>query len=224
MSNSIPSLINALYQRNNEQGNRLNNRLMSFTQTDDNRQPNPFNVNDSDVSLSLKAQKLSAISKEFFNGTIASNQIEALTQSLYENGFLSGDDLQSLGQTETNQSTITQSRNFVNSFLFTAANKGDDDTVSMLEPIASALANMDSGATNNQRQIEIIALDNANQILSKFTELGADDALISQFENVVDVLQTLDTLRQSDQINQGIAEYETIQNEYDALFKGNGDP
>ena len=49
------------------------------------------------VSLSYRAEKLSKISTEFFGGTIQSSQIPALTQSLYENGFLNDSEYRDLG-------------------------------------------------------------------------------------------------------------------------------
>jgi hemoglobin-like flavoprotein len=214
----LPSLISNLYQENKNLGSTLS------TQSDNDLAPNTSNpsqqAGSSELSLSIRSQKLSAISKEFFNGPIASENIAALSQSLYENGFINNQELQAMGAETPEQTTITQSKHFISSFMFEASKQGDEATLSMLEPIAQAINNMDAASTSKQRQIEVVALDNAKQMLSHLNEVGADEALIKEFENVVDVLSTLDTLRQSDRLKQGVAEYETIQNEYDDLFSG----
>jgi hemoglobin-like flavoprotein len=214
----LPSLISNLYQENKNLGSTLS------TQSDKDLAPSTSNpsqqAGSSELSLSIRSQKLSAISKEFFNGPIASENIAALSQSLYENGFINNQELQAMGAETPEQTTITQSKHFISSFMFEASKQGDEATLSMLEPIAQAINNMDVASTSKQRQIEVVALDNAKQMLAHLNEVGADEALIKAFENVVDVLSTLDTLRQSDQLKQGIAEYETIQNEYDDLFSG----
>lgn len=214
----LPSLISNLYQENKNLGSTIS------TQSDNDLTPSTSNpsqqAGSSELSLSIRSQKLSAISKEFFNGPIASENIAALSQSLYENGFINNQELQAMGAETPEQTTITQSKHFISSFMFEASKQGDEATLSMLEPIAQAINNMDAASTSKQRQIEVVALDNAKQMLAHLNEVGADEALIKEFENVVDVLSTLDTLRQSDQLKQGVAEYETIQNEYDDLFSG----
>ena len=212
----LPSLISNLYQENKNLGSELS------AQTDHDMTPNISTPSrgaaSSELSLSIRSQKLSAISKEFFNGPIASENIAALSQSLYENGFINNQELQAMGAETPEQTTITQSKHFISSFMFEASKQGDEPTLTMLQPIAQAITNMDSASTSKQRQTEVVALDNAKQMLTHLNEIGADEALIKEFENVVDVLSTLDTLRQSDQLKQGVAEYETIQNEYDDLF------
>jgi hypothetical protein len=216
INSPLPSLISNLYQENKNLGSDLATEQAGDADSTTVRTSSA--VSSDSLSLSIRSQKLSAISKEFFNGPIASNNVAALSQSLYENGFINNNDLQSLGGEQAEQSTIAQSKHFINSFMFEASKQGDEKTISMLEPIALAIDNMDSASTSSQRQNEVVALDNANQVLAHLKEIGADTSLISEFENVVDVLSTLDTLRQNDQVNQGVAEYEAIQNEYGDLF------
>jgi hypothetical protein len=216
INSPLPSLISNLYQENKNLGSDLATEQAGDADSTTVRISSA--VSSDSLSLSIRSQKLSAISKEFFNGPIASNNVAALSQSLYENGFINNNDLQSLGGEQAEQSTIAQSKHFINSFMFEASKQGDEKTISMLEPIALAIDNMDSASTSSQRQNEVVALDNANQVLAHLKEIGADTSLISEFENVVDVLSTLDTLRQNDQVNQGVAEYEAIQNEYGDLF------
>lgn len=212
ISTPLPSLISRLYQDNNNLGTSLNT---SATPDSDNDLSESVQSTSRELSLSIRSQKLSAISKEFFNGPIASKNMAALSQSLYENGFISNSELQAIDNTKTEQSTITQSKHFINSFMFEASKQGDSQTLSMLEPIAQAIDNMDAVGGSRQRQTEVTALDNANQILEHLKTLKSDEALITEFENVVDVLSTLDTVRQNDQTKQGIAEYESMQNEYE---------
>jgi hemoglobin-like flavoprotein len=215
ISAPLPSLISRLYQDNNNLGTSLNT---AATPDSDTVLSESVQSASRELSLSIRSQKLSAISKEFFNGPIASKNMAALSQSLYENGFISNSELQAIDNTKTEQSTITQSKHFINSFMFEASKQGDSQTLSMLEPIAQAIDNMDAVGSNRQRQTEVTALDNANQILEHLKTLKSDEALITEFENVVDVLSTLDTVRQNDQTKQGIAEYESMQNEYESLF------
>ncbi|MFT5594432.1 MAG: hemoglobin-like flavoprotein [Oceanicoccus sp.] len=216
----LPSLISRLYQDHKDIGASL---ASSQPDTVDNNSQPAIQPSSRELNLTMRSQKLSAISKEFFNGPIASNNMAALSQSLYENGFLSSTELHALDNTQTEQSTITQSKHFINSFMFEASKQGDSQTLSMLEPIAQAIDNMDAVASNRQRQTEVIALDNANQILAHLKDLNSDEALIKEFENVVDVLSTLDTLRQNDQAKQGVAEYEAIQSDYASLFDSKED-
>lgn len=210
----LPSLINRLYQDNNNLGRDLS--------TPDNNSPEPKSIASStdtkELSLSIRSQKLNDISKAFFNGPIASKDIAALSQSLYENGFINNQELSAMGKDTTEQSSITQSKHFISSFMFEASKQGDTQTLAMLDPIEQALTNMDAAATQKQRQTEVVALDNAEQLLTYLQDRGADEGLIKAFEEVVDVLSTLDTLRKNDQINQGVSEYESIQSEYDSLF------
>lgn len=216
INNPLPSLISRLYQDNNNLGTSFK---ASATSEFDNGSSKNVQTTGRELSLSIRSQKLSAISKEFFNGPIASKNMAALSQSLYENGFISNSELQAIDNTNTQQSTITQSKHFINSFVFEASRQGDDQTVTLLEPIAKAIENMDTQVSTGQRQNEITALDNATQILEKLKSLNSDDAIITEFENVVDVLTTLDTVRKSDQAKLGIAEYEAIQNDYAELFE-----
>lgn len=216
----LPSLISRLYQDNKDMGASLTS---SQSDTVDNNSPQEIQVSRRELNLTMRSQKLSAISKEFFNGPIASTNMAALSQSLYENGFLSSNELEALDNTKTEQSTITQSKHFINSFMFEASKQGDSQTLSMLEPIAQAIDNMDAAGNSKQRQTEVIALDNATQILAYLKNLNSDEALIKEFENVVDVLSTLDTLRQNDQVKQGVAEYEAIQSDYASLLDSTED-
>ncbi|MGR6872502.1 hypothetical protein ACU6U9_09370 [Pseudomonas sp. HK3] len=206
----LPSLISSLYKDNKDLGKNV---AATSTQSPDVAVQKDNQSNGRELSLSIRSQKLSAISKEFFNGPIASKNIAALSQSLYENGFINNTDLNNLDNTKKEQSTITQSKHFINSFMFEASKQGDNETLNMLEPIAKAIDNMDAASTSSQRQNEVVALDNANQILAHLKDINSDDALIKEFENVVDVLSTLDTLRQNDQATQAAAQYETIQND-----------
>ena len=220
INNPLPSLISRLYQDNNNLGASLSTNQAD--ESDNNINPS-VQSSSRELSLSIRSQKLSAISKEFFNGPIASKNIAALSQSLYENGFINTHELQAIDNTNTEQSTITQSKHFINSFMFEASKQGDSQTMSMLEPIVTAIDNMDSSASSAQRQNEMTALDNATQILEKLKGLNSDDALIAEFENVVDVLSTLDSVRKNDQAKQGIAEYEAIQSDYAELFENKDD-
>ncbi len=191
---TLPSLINAVYGKGSASDEVSSAESHAFSSN------KAYERRDS-VTLSWKSQKLSAISKEFFNGPIASNNIAALTQSLYENGFLSGTDLQTMGGEYAEQDSITKAKHTLNSFALQASKKGDDNSVSLLSTIASAIDNMDLPSTQELRQIEIIAVDYAQQFLAKLQQVPANDTLIAEFENVVDVVSTLDTLRQSDQLS-----------------------
>lgn len=219
INNPLPSLISRLYQDNNNLGASLNTTATLDPDSQSDNTSNKSVQSSRELSLSLRSQKLSAISKEFFNGPIASKNIAALSQSLYESGFINNTQLQAIDNSKTEQSTITQSKHFINSFMFEASKQGDSQTVNLLEPIAEAIENMDSNTSSRQRQTEITALDNATQILEKLKTLNSDDAIISEFENVVEVLTTLDTVRKSDQAKLGIAEYEAIQSNYADLFE-----
>ena len=79
------------------------------------------------VSLSYKGAKLSMISSEFFSGTIKSTDIPALTERLFQDGFINESELRALGGVKPDESTsqIKQSINFLNTVIMNEGmNKG----------------------------------------------------------------------------------------------------
>ncbi len=180
---------------------------------------NQINADSSDkVSFSYRAEKLSRISAEFFSGTINSSQIPALTQRLYEDGFLSNSDFQALGGQTQQVSAIAEASNFLNSFILNEAVDGDSEAAKSLLNVVDVIGRMDERATPAQRRAETEAFDYVANYTDLLKEAGAPDDIVAGFENVLDVLTALDTVRKNEQSTGALASYASVQEAYNDLY------
>lgn len=180
---------------------------------------NQINTDSSDkVSFSYRAEKLSRISAEFFSGTINSSQIPALTQRLYEDGFLSNSDFQALGGQTQQVSAIAEASNFLNSFILNEAVDGDSEAAKSLLNVVDVIGRMDERATPAQRRAETEAFDYVANYTDLLKEAGAPDDIVAGFENVLDVLTALDTVRKNEQSTGALASYASVQEAYNDLY------
>ncbi|MCB2388238.1 hypothetical protein [Thalassolituus alkanivorans] len=178
-----------------------------------------INADSSDkVSFSYRAEKLSRISAEFFSGTINSSQIPALTQRLYEDGFLSNSDFQALGGQTQQVSAIAEASNFLNSFILNEAVDGDSEAAKSLLNVVDVIGRMDERATPAQRRAETEAFDYVANYTDLLKEAGAPDDIVAGFENVLDVLTALDTVRKNEQSTGALASYASVQEAYNDLY------
>lgn len=152
------------------------------------------------VSISLHADKLSRITKEFFSGTMSSSDIPALTQRLFKDGFISASEFQSLGGKEDDISTINQASNFLNTYIANESVDGDSEAAKEILNIINVIDRMDESITPKQRQAEVNAFDFATSYTEKLKDSGTSEDVIAGFENVVDVLSALNKVR-SDTFN-----------------------
>ncbi|MCA6063301.1 hypothetical protein [Thalassolituus marinus] len=171
------------------------------------------------VSVSLRAEKLSRISAEFFSGAINSSQIPALTERLYENGFLSADEFQMLGGQTQTVSAITEASNFLNRFILDESVDGDSDAARALLCVVAVIDGMDEPTTGVKRRQESDAYDYVANYTDLLKEAEAPADIIAGFENVLDVLSALDKVRKTEQSTGALASYASVQEAYDELYK-----
>lgn len=177
-------------------------------------------VSDSDkVSVSLRAEKLSRISAEFFSGAISSSQIPALTERLYQDGLLSSSEFQALGGQTQTVSAITEASNFLNRFILEESVDGDSEASKSLLAVVSVIDGMDQATTADQRRRESDAYDYVANYTDLLQEAEAPADIIKGFENVLDVLSALDKVRKSEQSTGALASYASVQEAYDELYK-----
>ncbi|MDF1762311.1 MAG: hypothetical protein P1U57_02780 [Oleibacter sp.] len=163
------------------------------------------------VSISLQAEKLDRINKEFFSGTISSDDIPALTQRLYKDGFISASEFQNLGGKEDDISTITQASNFLNTYISDKSIVGDDDATKEILNVINVIDRMDEKITPTHRKAEVDAFDFATKHTEELIQSGAPEDIIAEFKNVVDVLSALNTVRSKDQLSGSLSTYANIQ-------------
>ncbi|MDK2776098.1 MAG: hypothetical protein KYX62_00340 [Pseudomonadota bacterium] len=178
------------------------------------------------VSISSKAERLSDIAAEFFDGDFTSDDIAELTERLYEEGLISASDYSALGNTASTASTtsaISEAVHFLNSFIVNESVDGDSEAAKALTAVVDVLNNIDNSATSFTQQQE----EDAYELVAGYTELleeaGAPDDLLAGFNNVKDVLAALQTVRSSEQQTGALASYASVQEAYDDLLQSSQD-
>lgn len=171
------------------------------------------------VSLSVRAAKLQKISAEFFTGTIKSSQIPALTQRLYEEGFLNAEDYQALGGQTQKLSSISEAQSFANRSLMTAIDDGDQDSAKGLLQVLDVLANMDLKSTPELRQAEAQAYDFVAAKVDTLKEQNAPANMVKGYQNLAQVFSALDKVRKQEQGSATLTSYAQVQDAYNEMFK-----
>jgi len=171
------------------------------------------------VSVSYKAAKLQKISSEFFSGIIHSSQISALTERLYQDGFLTETEFQNLGGQTQKVSAVSQASSFVNQQIMQEADSGDKDSLKQLIQVADVLANINVKATPELRQAEKQAYDFISSLADRKQEEGADKSIVAGLKNVLDVLSVLDQIRKQEYSTGALASYGSVQEAYDEIHK-----
>lgn len=169
------------------------------------------------VSLSYKGAKLGQISAEFFSGTIASKDIPALTDRLYQDGLINEAEYRSLGgvAADKSPSQVSQSINFLNNFIMSEAVDGDSEGAKSLLNAVDALEKMNSAPTAETRRKESEAYEYVSGYTELLKEAEAPPELIKEFENVLQVFEALDTVRKSESQTGALASYASVQEVYD---------
>lgn len=173
---------------------------------------------DDQVSLSLRSSKLQKISADFFSGIIKSSQIPALTQRLYEEGFLDDKDYRLLGGQTQKVSVISEANSFINRSLMSAIEDGKQDEAIELAKVSTALAEIDLKSTAERRQVEKQALAYIQTKLQSLQQEGAPSNLLKGFQNVADVLAALEKVRQQESSTGALASYSQVQDAYDEFI------
>lgn len=171
------------------------------------------------VSVSYKAAKLQKISSEFFSGVIHSSQISALTERLYQDGFLTDSEFQNLGGQTQKVSAISQASSFVNQLIMQEGDSKDKDSLKQLIQVADVLANINVKATPELRQAEKEAYDFVSKLADSKQEDGADKSVLDGLKNVLDVLRVLDEIRKQEYSSGALTSYGSVQEAYDEIHK-----
>ncbi|MAD46413.1 MAG: hypothetical protein CMI02_19260 [Oceanospirillaceae bacterium] len=202
----------------------LGSQQPAASANDENSESNTGNKNydtvDTDkVSVSLRAEKLSRISAEFFSGTLTSDQIPELVDRLYEDGFLSNDDYRGLGGDTQSVSAITEAAGFLSQFVMSESVDGDSEAAKSLLNVIDVINGIDQTTTPETRRKESEAYDYVANYTDLLQEAGAPEDVIDGFNNVMDVLGALDSVRKTEQSTGALTSYASVQEAYDDLFK-----
>ncbi len=162
------------------------------------------------VSISYRANKLQEIGQQFFAGNIASNDIAALTQSLYEGGFLTEEEYLTLGG-ETQQIPITsQAANFLNAYMGSGEKLSADDSKQMIKAI-TVIETMNQNPSEQQRLNEQQALEFMTRFSQEQAAKDTDDSVQEGFDMVLSVLSSLEKIRTGQVDVDALNSYQEVQ-------------
>ncbi len=221
-SNGYQKLLGMLGQSAGAASGAGNTRTASQQEGSARPRLSDFDAYNDKVSLSFRAEKLQKISAEFFNGTISSSQIPALTQRLFEDGFLTSSDYQMLGGQTQKVSAISAASSFISRFILEEAVDGDQEAARELIKVADVLANMDLKSTPELRRAEADAYEFVANYAELLQEVGAPADIQKGFANVLDVLSALDKVRKQEQSTGALSSYASVQEAYDEMVKKSG--
>ncbi len=162
------------------------------------------------VSISYRASKLNEIGQKFFSGTMHSSNIEALTQSLYEGGFLSEDEYLSLGGQAKKVSITSQAANFLNAYMGSGESLSSDDSRQMVKVI-NVIETMNKTPTDEQRVNEQKALEFITRVSQEMETNNTDDTIQEGFNMVLTVLTSLEKIRSGQVDTYATNSYQDIQ-------------
>ena len=179
----------------------------------------PYSSSGDSVSLSYKGAKLGMISAEYFSGTVKSSDIPALTERLYQDGFINESEYRSLGGVKADESTsqIAQTVHFLNDFIMGEAVDGDSEGAKSLMVAVDVLQRMDEASTVDSRRKETEAYEFVSGYTEILKETHAPADLVKGFEQVLKVFEALDTVRKNELQTGALASYASVQetfNEY----------
>jgi hypothetical protein len=179
----------------------------------------PYSSSSDSVSLSYKGAKLGMISAEYFSGTVKSSEIPALTERLYQDGFINESEYRSLGGVKADESTsqIAQTVHFLNDFIMGEAVDGDSEGAKSLMTAVDVLQRMDEASTVDSRRKETEAYEFVSGYTEILKETHAPADLVKGFEQVLKIFEALDTVRKNELQTGALASYASVQetfNEY----------
>lgn len=165
------------------------------------------------VSLSYKGAKLGMISAEYFSGTVKSSDIPALTERLYQDGFINETEFRALGGVKADESTsqVAQSVHFLNNFIMDEAIDGDSEGAKSLMQAVDVLQRMDEATTTDSRRKETEAYEFVSGYTEILKETNAPADLVDSFEQVLKVFEALDTVRKNELKTGALASYASVQ-------------
>ena len=138
---------------------------------------------------------------------------------LYEDGFLSNDDYRGLGGDTQSVSAITEAAGFLSQFVMSESVDGDSEAAKSLLNVIDVINGIDQTTTPETRRKESEAYDYVANYTDLLQEAGAPEDVIDGFNNVMDVLGALDSVRKTEQSTGALTSYASVQEAYDDLFK-----
>jgi hypothetical protein len=180
---------------------------------------NSSNGSNDSVAFSYKSTKLSMISAEYFSDTMKSSDIPALTERLYQDGFINESEFRGLGGVKADESTseIAQTVHFLNNFIMGETVDGDSEGAKKLMAAIDVLQKMDEASTPDSRRTETEAYEFVSGYTEVLKETNASTDLINGFEQALKVFEALDTVRKNELQTGALASYASVQetiNEY----------
>jgi len=163
------------------------------------------------VSISYRANKLQEIGQQFFSGSIHSSDIGALTQSLYEGGFLTEEEFMSLGGQVQQVSITSQAANFLNAYMGSGEALSKEDSEQIVKAI-NVIENMNENPTDEQRVNEQQALAFMTGFSEELAANNADESVQEGFNMVLSVLTSLEKIRTGQVDVEALNSYQDIQN------------
>lgn len=181
----------------------------------------PYADSGDSVSLSYKGSKLAMISAEFFSGPIKSNDIPALTERLFKDGFINEAEFRGLGGVKADKPTseVAQSINFLNKFIMDESIDGDSEGAKSLMQAVDALQSMNDASSKETRRKETEAYEFVSGYTDLLKETQAPADLVKNFEQVLKVFEALDTVRKNELKTGALASYASVQETYDEYNK-----
>ncbi len=162
------------------------------------------------VSISYRASKLNDISQKYFGGTIGSSDIAALTQSLFEGGFLTEEEFVSLGGQTQQVSITSESVNFLNRYMGSGEKLTNEQGKGIINAI-SVIENMNQNPTDLQLENEQKALSFINGFVMDLADKDTDEKIQQGFEQVQTVLSKLSDIRNGNVDIEALNSYQEIQ-------------
>jgi hypothetical protein len=170
------------------------------------------------VSFSYKGAKLGMVSAEYFSSNVNSSDIPALTKRLYQDGFINESEFRSLGvKADESISQVSQIVHFLNDFIMGETIDGDSEGAKSLMAAVDVLQGMDEMSTEDSRRQETEAYEFVSGYTDILKETYAPAELVKGFEQVLKVLEALDTVRKNELQTGALASYASVQktfNEY----------
>jgi hypothetical protein len=170
------------------------------------------------VSFSYKGAKLGMVSAEYFSSNVNSSDIPALTKRLYQDGFINESAFRSLGvKFDESISQVSQIVHFLNDFIMGETIDGDSEGAKSLMAAVDVLQGMDEMSTVDSRRQETEAYEFVSGYTDILKETYAPAELVKGFEQVLKVLEALDTVRKNELQTGALASYASVQktfNEY----------
>ncbi len=168
-------------------------------------------LEENDVNLSSRAQKLNAISQKFFSGVIKAEQIPMLKQQLFTEGFISEKDYAAMGGKPEKVKALNAAINFTRSYSETLKTT-DTKAFKGMQMVLLALQNANQPFSSTNQKLNKSAIQFLQAHTLSLPQKGVDNKTQTALNQVLKQLQTLDKNNEKPFTNEAINHYANIQN------------